>query len=710
MSFELLSEPIRKYIREKRWTQLRPIQNAAIEKILGTDDHYILASKTASGKTEAAFLPILSKVNFNELGIQVLYISPLIALINDQFIRIEELCKNLGVPVTKWHGEANKTLKKKLVIEPSGVVLITPESLEAMFTNKPFYVKQLFSNLKYVVIDEIHAFIGTDRGTQVKSILSRLQKINTNPFRLIGLSATIGDYQMAKKFTGDELKTKVLLDRTIKETIIEFRFFLNFNDSLPQNLIDDLYQETKENKVLIFPNSRGKTEDVAVGLKRMAEREKGHLNYFTHHSSIDRDTRECIEYFAKNNNHQSFCIACTSTLELGIDIGVVDKVIQIDATYNIASMIQRIGRSGRNEGSPSHLILYATNQWSLLQSISCWALYKEGFIEPPMANEQPYDILCHQILSIVKEHSGIPISVLITKVSENFAFNKIEKVDIEAILDQLIQLEYLEKIRDEVIIGLEAERIVNHRDFFCVFQNELGFRVYHLDKKIGEIPNTPQVKPEEKIFLSAKMWEITFVDYKTKKVEVKPASDGKATIFPGSGVVVHQKIREKMFAVLNQDTKFDFLDQNCMDALEYLRKDQGFVRQTLLQNDRPIFEKEKHLVLCTFTGTKINRTLHLLLNALEIKNSFNDYSSQFFISELTTDAFLLQWQKLTNLIENVSMHIETQFIAKPSLLHFSKWGSYLPLYLQVRLLKENYYDIQSTLQFLSSVRLVSIHK
>ena len=194
MSFDLLSEPIRKFIRDKGWEQLRPIQNAAISKILGSDENFILASRTASGKTEAAFLPILSKVNFNDSGVQVLYISPLIALINDQFYRVEELCKNLDVTVTKWHGEANKTLKDRLIKQPTGIVLITPESLEAMFVNKPFNVRQLFSNLKYVVIDEIHSFIGTDRGIQLKSLLSRLQRVNLNSFSIVGLSATIGDY------------------------------------------------------------------------------------------------------------------------------------------------------------------------------------------------------------------------------------------------------------------------------------------------------------------------------------------------------------------------------------------------------------------------------------------------------------------------------------------------------------------------------------
>ncbi|MCZ2248807.1 MAG: DEAD/DEAH box helicase [Bacteroidia bacterium] len=289
MSFKLLSEPIRRYIRDKGWEQLRPIQNVAISKILGSDENFILASRTASGKTEAAFLPILSKVNFNESGVQVLYISPLIALINDQFYRVEELCKNLDVTVTKWHGEANKTLKNRLIKQPTGIVLITPESLEAMFVNKPFNVKQLFSNLKYVVIDEIHSFIGTDRGTQLKSILSRLQRVNSNSFSIVGLSATIGDYNEAKKFTGNEANTKVLLDGTAKEINTTFRFFKNEKEELPLELLKDLYIETKDNKVLIFPNSRGRAEEVAVKLKKISDRVKGHPNYFSHHSSVDRE-------------------------------------------------------------------------------------------------------------------------------------------------------------------------------------------------------------------------------------------------------------------------------------------------------------------------------------------------------------------------------------------------------------------------------------
>lgn len=703
MTINLLSEPIRKYIRDKRWEQLRPIQNAAIIKILSTDDNYILASRTASGKTEAAFLPILSKVDFNEIGIQVLYISPLIALINDQFYRIEELCKYLDVTVTKWHGEANKTLKDRIIKLPNGIILITPESLEAMFVNKPFNVKQLFANLKYVVIDEIHSFIGTDRGTQLKSILSRLQNINLKHFSIVGLSATIGDYNEAKKFTGNEKSTTVLLDRTVKEIDALFRYFKNEKEELPLALLKDLYIETKDSKVLIFPNSRGRAEEVAVKLKKISERVKGHSNYFSHHSSIDKEIREYVEYFAKNNNRQNFCISCTSTLELGIDIGSVDMVVQIDATHSIASLIQRVGRSGRNEGKSSNLFLYATNQWSLLQSLACWLLYLEGFIEPPLSIEKSYDILLHQALSITKGHSGIILTDLIKQLKENFTFNQIDVLEIEEILNHLIEIDFLEKLQHEVIIGVEGEKIVNSRDFYSVFKTEENFKVVNAGNTIGQIPFSPQILEDENILLAAKIWKIRFVDLKSKKIEVSPAKDGKKPMFFGGGGIIHPRIREKMFEILYNKNEFGVLDQPSYDEIEAMRKDFSIFKIQNLQIDRPLQTTKLHLQLYTFTGTRINRTIQLLLNIAEIKNTLDDSCSEFDI-EVSKQELLAKWSSLTQPLSDIDTHIANLLQSTPTLLDFSKWGRYLPRKFQVYLIKQKYYDITNTEHLLSLIK------
>jgi len=708
MPFNLLSEPIRKYIREKRWEQLRPIQIAAIEKIMTTDSSYILASRTASGKTEAAFLPILSKVDFNETGVQVLYISPLIALINDQFYRIEELCKNLEIPVTKWHGEANKSLKDKIIKQPKGIVLITPESIEAMFVNKPYNVRQLFSNLKFVVIDEIHSFIGTDRGVQLKSILSRLQSLANNHFRIIGLSATIGDYLQAKQFTGNEHNTKVLLDRNAREVTIEFRYFESETDELTLDLLKDLYLETKDNKVLIFPNSRGRTEEIAVKLRKISDRVKGHQNYFSHHSSVDREVREYVEFFAKSNNRQNFCISCTSTLELGIDIGAIDKVVQIDATFSVSSLIQRVGRSGRRDGEIGSLFLYATNKWSLLQSLSCCLLYQEGFIEPPVTNERPYDILLHQALSIAKSNSGVNLNDLIKQLKANFSFKQIDEEDIVLIINHLIETDLLEKLQQEIIVGVEGERVVNSRDFYSVFKTEENFKVVNSGKTIGEIPYSPQIIEDANILLAAKIWKIVFIDLDAKKIGVVSAKDGKKPLFFGSGSIVHSRIRAKMLEILIYSNNYEMLDEVSHREINKMRKDFSVFDIKNMEIDRPVLISERSIQFFTFVGTRVNRTIQLLLNISNIKHTFHDQNSLFEI-EISKSEFYKNWSSAINLLSDIDSHIAKLLEETPTLLDFSKWGKHLPKKFQMQLLKNRYFDIENTHYFVSKLNFVENH-
>ncbi len=701
---ESLSEPIRRYIRDRRWEELRPIQAAAISRILTSTDNFILASRTASGKTEAAFLPILSKVNFNEQGVQVLYISPLIALINDQFVRIEDLCKYLDVVVTKWHGESKKSLKEKLLKDPNGVVLITPESIEAMFVNRPYEVKHLFSNLKYVVIDEIHSFIGNDRGIQLKSLLSRLYNLNNKNFSIVGLSATIGDYDEAKRFTGNPENTKVLLDKQSKEINAVFKFFESATDELPVDLMKDLYLETKDNKVLIFPNSRGRAEEIAVKLKKISDRVKGHPNYFSHHSSVDKEVREFVEYFAKNNTRQNFCISCTSTLELGIDIGTVDEVVQVDATNSIASLIQRVGRSGRKEGETSNLYLYATNKWSLLQSLACWLLYKDGFIEPPLSKLKSYDILLHQALSITKGYSGVLFTALVEQLKNNFAFKDCERMEIEAILNHLIQLDLLERIRDEVIIGVEGEWIVNSREFYSVFKTEDNFKVVNVGTTIGNIPFSSQITEDENILLAAKIWKIKLVDIKSKRIEVIPANDGKKPLFFGGGSIIHPKVREKMLEILFSGVKYDVLEDSSAAEIDQIRIEFSIFKIENFKVQRPLLINENHLQLFTFSGTRINRTIQMLLNLSGIENTLDERSSSFEL-KTTPETLFFKWDNFFVSEDEIDQQIATLLRTNPALLDSSKWGNYLPLDFQVKLLKERYFDFPGTDLFLTNSKL-----
>src|SRR5690606_3495026 len=215
---------------------------------------------------------------------------------------------------------------------------------------------------------------------------------------------------------------------------------------------------------------RGRTEEIAVKLRKISDRVKGHKHYYSHHSSVDKEIRESIEHFAKSNERFNFCISCTSTLELGIDIGTVDKIVQIDSTHSVASLVQRIGRSGRREGEKSIVNVYATNKWSLLQSLACWNLYKSGFLEPISTDKRPFDILFHQTLSIVKQLSGCARSELINKLQINPAFAIITRDELNDLIDKFINLDYLEVIGRELILGIEGEKIVNSREFYSVFK------------------------------------------------------------------------------------------------------------------------------------------------------------------------------------------------------------------------------------------------
>ncbi|MFA5433946.1 MAG: DEAD/DEAH box helicase [Candidatus Paceibacterota bacterium] len=707
MSYNLLSEPIRKYIRDRRWESLRPIQAAAISKIISTDNNYILASRTASGKTEAAFLPILSKADFNKTGVQVLYISPLIALINDQFFRIEDLCKDLEIAVTKWHGEAKKSLKTSLIKNPNGIVLITPESLEAMFVNAPYNVATLFGNLNYIVIDEIHSFLGVDRGLQLMSLLSRIQQVNKSKIITIGLSATIGDenYIEAKRLTGDIENTKVLLDRTKKETEAKFKYFFNSTAELSLDLLKDLYKETCSHKVLIFPNSRGRTEEVAVKLRKISDKLNGHKFYYSHHSSVDKEIRESIEHFAKNNERFNFCISCTSTLELGIDIGTVDKIVQIDSTHSVASLVQRVGRSGRKEGEKSIVNIYATDKWSLLQSLACWLLYKADFLEPIKTAKKPYDILLHQLLSIVKQLSGCSKNELLKRLKTNSAFQLFEDFEINSMIEEAIKSDYLEVIQHELILGIEGEKIVNTREFYSVFKTEPNFKVIFSGKKIGDIPFSPQIKIDENILLAAKIWKIVDIDFNAGKIIVIPALDGKKPMFFGGGGNIHPRIREEMLRILKSDEVYQELDKNSNSVLEELRNDFKRVQINDFKYDKPFINKEGKLIIYSFTGTKVNRSLQFLIHLVGFEVSMNDHESSLELYINISD-FEKLIEKTLVAFNNIDYYLQTAIEENESLLSFSKWGNYLPINYKCEILKERYFDFESAVDLMSNIKLV----
>ncbi len=728
MPFNLLSRPIKRYIREKGWDCFRPIQEAAVEKIMTTQQHYILAARTASGKTEAAFLPVLSMLG-DEPGIQALYISPLIALINDQLERVEDLCRYIDIEITRWHGDAGRDRKEKLLAQPAGILLITPESIESLFVNRPQRIHALFSSLRFIILDEIHSFLGTARGCQLQSLLSRIKAAAAHTPRFIALSATLGDYETARHFFGEGANTKILRDSSPQEAEVSFKYYHGAGKLLPAELILDLFRETLGKKSLIFPNSRGRVEEIAVKLEKAVERTGVTHRYFAHHSSVGKELREYAEHFAKHPQRSAFGIICTSTLELGIDIGQVDLVIQIDAAYSVSSLVQRFGRSGRKPGEKSRLLLYATNPWSLLQSLACIMLYREGFCEARAPLRFPVDILFQQILSILKETAGVTREELSDRIRKNFAFQAIPQQDVERLIRFMIAEEYIESIDRQLIIGFNAEKIVDSRSFYSVFKVENNYKVFFQQKTIGELTSSANFQVDQNIYLAARMWKIIDIDNRRMEIYVKEAADGKRPVFNGAGGDIQAPVREKMLEILVSDTPLTDCDETARAIIADLRRQfamkdsptppdiSSAIREKPVQGKnpdngnnpvhgvlaRPVLLYGDRCEFFTFTGTKIDKTMQQLFIARFGSDfSYNEARGSFRIP-ITYAEFTHLTRQLKELLSDFEAIIDKALKRRESVFDFGKWGRCLPGEFKKKMLLLDYFDIPGTKKYLDAL-------
>ena len=618
-AIDFLSPALRQYIGRQGWSSFTDIQSAAIENITTTPDNFVLVARTASGKTEAAFLPAIDLVDDWAGGVKILYISPLIALINDQFERIDSLCQENEIKITKWHSEASLAAKRRLMKSPEGILFITPESIESLLINRPEYLSAVFGDLRFIVLDEIHSFLGVDRGRHLRSLIYRLRRFAQTPARFVGLSATINpqSYGLVKDFYVDDRSTKIIRDKKTNQVERAVRYFAGSEEgsSLPPELLDELYSQTQACRALIFPNSRGRVEEVAVGLKRRATRSgSGHGNYYAHHSSVDRQLRAEVEQFAKQSYQQNFAISCTSTLELGIDIGAVDTVVQVDATHSVASLTQRLGRSGRRGDKASRLIIYATNGWDLLRSVACIELSRVGFVEPAEGDSYAANVFLHQVLSTVKQYRGLGRNELLSQLGDGHPLGAgLGADDREAIIDHLIGEDILEIVGNDLIIGLGGEKITESRDFYSLFETRSDFKVFYGSRQIGELQWSLSLQVDSRVFLAAKIWRILSIDQKSYKITVEPAPDGKKPSFASGPGVIHQSVYDKMLQILSVDDRYDYLDPPASERLDSLRQDFVDLKGNSNPWFRPILADGSSSVLYAFAGTKILETIQLIL-------------------------------------------------------------------------------------------------
>jgi ATP-dependent Lhr-like helicase len=600
-TFGRLAPFIQEYIYAHNWDELREIQVEACKVIFDTDKHLLLASGTASGKTEAAFLPVLTDIYNNpSSSIAVLYIAPIKALINDQFLRLNDLLKEAGIPVWHWHGDVSPSQKKRALKNPSGVLQITPESLENMLLNKGNELIRMFGDLRYIIIDEVHCFMGTDRGMQVLCQLERLHWHTRSKPRRIGLSATLGDYGLAERWLASGTDAGVVTPRVYmgnKSIKLAVEHFYEPQDAEEEdkdvksdrNVIkasafwEYLYERTLNKKCIIFCNLRNDVEMVTAMLRQIADLRNTPDNYFVHHGSISATLREGAEIEMKESSGP-VVICATLTLEMGIDIGRLESIFQVNAPNSVSSFLQRLGRSGRrgqssemwflcSEQSPSGVPLPPQQiPWRLLQSIAVIQLYlEERWVETPAVQKYPMSLLYHQTMSIVSSYGEIAPDALADKVLGIAPFKYIEREDYHFLLMHLADIGHLQHMEDGgLIIGLEGEKLTNSYKFLAVFaEGEDEYTIVAESRVIGKIENPPPVG--ERVTLAGRNWEVTEVDMKRKMIFTKRVRGRVQTYWRGGGYKIHGRILEKMKAILLCETEYPYLQKQAKARLAEAR-------------------------------------------------------------------------------------------------------------------------------------------
>ncbi|BAZ68474.1 MAG: DEAD/DEAH box helicase [Pelatocladus maniniholoensis HA4357-MV3] len=628
--FSRLAPFIQEYIYNHNWTELRPVQIAACQAIFDTDAHLLIAAATAAGKTEAAFLPVLTLLHENPSStIGALYIGPIKALINDQFERLNGLLKEADIPVWYWHGDVSQSHKKQLLKKPLGILQITPESLESLLINKYHDLMRLFGDLRFVVIDEIHAFMGTERGCQILCQLARLQDLTQKQPRRIGLSATLGDYALAEEWLSSGSQKLVItpsiegINRQVKLAIEHF-FVSNEDESIEAGSSYDkyLFNLSKNRKCLIFANNKSQTEAVIGTLRKIAT-QQGEIDiYHVHHGSISARLRQIAESAMRESN-QPAVTAATLTLELGIDIGYLERVIQLEAPLSVASFLQRLGRTGRRGEAADMRFICAEQEilseaplpeqipWQLLQCIAIIQLYlEEKWIEPIKPLRYPFSLLYHQTMSILVAIGEISPTVLAQKVLGLPVFAAVSKDDLKLLLRYLIDINHLQLTEQgKLILGLTGERVVGKFQFYAVFPDNEEFSVKQGSTEIGSISMPPPVGNQ--FALAGRTWEVVEVDFKKKIILVKQV-EGQASIFwrGGSGTI-HTRILQRMRQVLVEDIEYPYLQTNAIQRLRLVRE---LTRNSGLEQKNILLLAKDKCCIFPWMGTIAYRTLERLLN------------------------------------------------------------------------------------------------
>jgi ATP-dependent Lhr-like helicase len=708
-TFSRLAPFIQEYIYTHNWTELRPIQIEACQAIFDTNAHVLLAAGTASGKTEAAFLPVLTLMQQNQTNtIGVLYISPIKALINDQFVRLNDLLKEADIPVCHWHGDVAQSRKQMLLKDPRGVLQITPESLESLLINKYSQLNRLFGELKFIIIDEVHAFMSSERGGQILCQLARLSKFISIPPRRIGLSATLGDYTSAAKWlqagTNREVITSDIQNGHRKLHLAVEHFYTpdKEEESFTNPYYQYIFERTKSRNCLIFANNRAETESVISNLRQIAANVGFPDIYHVHHGSISTKLRQDAESAMRGTS--SAVTAATVTLELGIDIGQLERVMQLGAPISVSSFLQRLGRSGRR-GEPSEMGFVCTEKelsgesalpyqipWQLLQAIAIIQLYLvERWIEPIRPLQYPMSLLYHQTMSILAAMGELSPAALAAQVLKLPSFTAISTDDFRLLLNHLLEIDHLQQTEQgNLIIGVKGEKIVNSFQFYAVFTDNKEYKVRDESMEIGSIIMPP---PGNRFTLAGRNWEIFDIEPKANTIWVKPVEGIANIAWRGGSSNIHTKILQKMQQVLAEDTEYSYLQSGAKKRLKTARQ---LAKTTKINQFNVLQIKSNICCILPWMGTVAYRTFERLLNlycrdTLEIK-SITGVSPYFMLLKVSKDKIDDTFNQIYSLC--TQQIAPQQLVSSKEVLKLQKYDRFIPTPLLHKAFALDYLDTE----------------
>lgn len=678
-AFTRLHPRLQRWVHEQGWTSLHDAQEQAIGPILDGDRDVIISAATAAGKTEAAFLPICSALAatvddstgptadpwsghdpwvpptpVSSGGIDVLYVSPLKALINDQYDRLELLCERAGVPVHRWHGDVSGSAKQKVRQNPAGVLLITPESLEATFVNRGSTVPSFFAGVRYVVVDELHSFLATPRGAQLQSLLGRVElAIRRRPPR-IGLSATLGDMSAAARFLRPTDPDRVLvIDSTsaAQELKLQVR---GYRHTAPQlsgreaaavenaggaveveetvggdqlDIADHLFRTLRGTDNLVFANARRDVEVYADLLARRCEAERLPNEFWAHHGSLAKDVREIVEAQLKDRTRPVTAV-CTSTLEMGIDIGSVSSVAQVGPPPSVASLRQRLGRSGRRGEAPVVRVYVTENEIDgrsspidelrhhIVQTVAMVRLLLARWVEPPADPGLNLSTLVQQILSVIAQHGGATPRELHGALCGPGPFELVDAPRFARLLRAMAAAEMLVQSADGSLLhGPVGERVVNHYSFYTAFQTPEEWKLVADGRSLGTLPILQPLIEGGLLIFGGRRWRITGIDAQARIVELTRSAGGVPPNFGGDAALVGDRVRDEMVAVYKSDDVPGWLDREGKALLAEGRA--SWVRYEL--DDRVLLPAGKGSIVVPWAGDRALITAALQLGLFDVE-------------------------------------------------------------------------------------------